>query len=176
MELPHAVPRMKTWKIDSVTDVQALWHEVREVRRRTEGRTPKEYERHYLGLHLLALANERRLSYPLIIEEGKSPDFLLEWSTGITTGLEVTRATDEKIQAWMTFVERAHPEGRARLASSPCGYLDGQMEEEWCGRVRETIEKKSSNYLGSNRLHFTICSFLTIPPPDPAITERFWPL
>jgi hypothetical protein len=118
-----------------------LWHDVREVPRRTQGRTTKQYERHYLGLYLLALADQGLLSYPLKVEEGESPDFFLEWESGETTGLEVTRATDEELQRWMTRAEKEHPEGSAMLAS-PCGYAGDQLEKQWCDLVRNAIEAK----------------------------------
>jgi len=132
---------MKAWEIQSTTDVRLLWDDVREVPRRTEGRTPKQYESHYLGLYLLALADHGLLSYPLIIEEGESPDFLLRWESGETTGLEVTRATDEEIQRWMTRAEKEYPEGCAVLAS-PLGYAGDQLEKQWCDSVRNAIEAK----------------------------------
>lgn len=145
---------MSKWKIRSISDVAEFWSKVREVPRRTEGRTHKQYERHYLGIYLLALADNKLLSYPLKIEEPdskgqgqKSPDFMLVWESGETTGLEVTRATDEELQRWMTRAEKEHPEGSA-IMDSPHGYAGDQLEQEWCGLVRRAIEKKVALFPG----------------------------
>jgi hypothetical protein len=62
-------------QIRSAADVQRLWLKVRDVPRRTEGRSKKQYERYYLGLYLLALVDRRILRYPLKVLEGDSPDF-----------------------------------------------------------------------------------------------------
>ncbi len=139
---------MKTWKFNSDKDVQTFWLGVREVPRRAEGRTTKQYERFYLGLYLLALADHGLLSYPIKGEEGERPDFMLTWKSGETTGLEISRATDEELQRWMTQAQKKRPEGSA-MRASPGGYAGDQIEEEWCALVRCVIKKKVamfSNY------------------------------
>jgi hypothetical protein len=125
----------------SPRDVRNFWLQVRDVPRRTEGRSHKQYERYYLGLYLLALADHGLLSYTLKVLEGDSPDFMLLWKSGETTGLEVTRATDEEIQAAMTRAEKEHPEGCAIMPFAP-GYAGDQLEAEWCVLARKAIEKK----------------------------------
>ena len=132
---------MKAWIFRSRADVQIFWLKVREVPRRTAGRTKKQYERYHLGLYLLALADHGFLSCPLQVEEGESPDFVLTRVSGDATGLEVTRATDEELQRWMTRTEKENPEGCAALVS-PLGYAGDQLEEEWCKVVRGMVEKK----------------------------------
>lgn len=136
-----------SWEFCSLDDVRRFWLRVRDVPRRTEGRTHKQYERYYLGLYLLALADHSLLSYPLNGEEGDSPDFMLTWKSGDTTGLEVTRATDEGLQRAMTRAERKHAEGSVMMAS-PLGYAGDQIEEEFCALVQEIVEKKIAKFPG----------------------------
>ena len=95
----NAFPRQSCWDFRSRDDIWRFWLWVREVPRRIEGRTPKQYERYYLGLYLLALANHRLLSYPLKVMEDERPDFVMTWKSGEATGLEVTRATDRSFNA-----------------------------------------------------------------------------
>jgi hypothetical protein len=135
------------WEFRSRDDVRRFWLRVREVPRRTDGRTTKQYERYYLGLYLLALADHESLSYPIEVVEGESPDFVLKWKGGEAAGLEVTRATDQQLQRWLNRSEKEHPNGRP-LISSPMGYAGDQLEEEWCGFVREAIDKKVAKLSG----------------------------
>ena len=135
----------ESWKLRSPDDVRRFWAKVRDVPRRTKRRTPKQYERYYLGLYLLALADHRLLSYPLKVSERESPDFMLGWESSETTGLEVTRATDEEIQAAMSRAAKKHPEGWA-LVASPLGYAGNQIEEEFCAVLRKCVEKKAAKF------------------------------
>jgi hypothetical protein len=130
-----------SWEFRSLDDIRRFWLSVRDVPRRTEGRSYKQYERYYLGLYLLALSDHSLLYYPLKTLEGDSPDFLLVRKSGETTGLEVTRATDEEFQASVTRAEKEHPEGYA-IVVSPLGYAGDQLEEESCRLFRKAIEKK----------------------------------
>lgn len=130
-----------SWEFRSLDDVRRFWLKVRDVPRRTEGRSHKQYERYYVARYLLALADHELLSYPFKVSEGDSPDFLLTWKSGETTGLEVTRATDEELQAAVTRAEKEHPEGYA-MAASPLGYAGDRLEEESCGLFRKAIDKK----------------------------------
>src|SRR6266446_2658519 len=63
----------------SLDDVRHFWLRVREVPRRTAGRTKKQYERYYVALYLLALADHQVFSYPLKVLEWERPDFMLTW-------------------------------------------------------------------------------------------------
>ncbi len=130
-----------SWEFRSLDDIRRFWLKVRDVPRRTEGRSHKQYERYYLGLYLLALGDHRQLAYPLKTLERDSPDFMLVWKSGETTGLEVTRATDEELQRAMTRAEKEHSEGSV-IMPSPFGYAGDQLEEESCGLFRKAIEKK----------------------------------
>jgi hypothetical protein len=122
-------------------DVASFWYQVREVPRRTDERTPKQYERYYLGIYLLALADHGSLPYPLKVLECESPDFILTWPSGEMTGLEVTRATDRTPQQWLSRTEKEHPEGAARMFS-PLDYAGDQLEKEWCDLARSAVENK----------------------------------
>ena len=48
--------------------------------------------------YLQALARSDRLAYPIRIEQGESPDFLLRWPGWLTTGLEVTSVTSPEVE------------------------------------------------------------------------------
>ena len=87
-------PASRAIEVRSAADVRTLWFKMRDVPRRTEGRSKKQYERYYLGLYLLALAEHRLLRFPLKVLEGESSDFVLVGKSGEETGLEITRATD----------------------------------------------------------------------------------
>jgi hypothetical protein len=137
----NAFPVQSCWDFSSRDDIWRFWLRVREVPRRIDGRTPKQYERYYLGLYLLALANHRLLSYPLKVMEDEGPDFMMTWKSGEATGLEVTRATDQDLQRWLTRAGKEHPE-RSAMIASPFGYAGDQLEQEWCSLVREAIKKK----------------------------------
>jgi hypothetical protein len=132
-------------QIRSARDARTFWLKVRDLPRRTEGRSPKEYERYYLRLYLLALAQRRILRYPLKVVEGDSPDFMLVGKSGQKTGLEVTRATDENLQTEISHAENEEPNGWAFLASLHGGVSD-ELEREWCALVREAVEKKRPKF------------------------------
>jgi len=117
--------------------VQSFWLAVREVPGRGQGRTTKQYERYYLALYLLALADHGLLSYPLKAEQGDSPDFILTCEAGERRRLEITRATDEELQRWMS----QSSIGSAAIASVQ-GYAGDQIEQEWCRTVRQAVAKK----------------------------------
>jgi len=134
-----ASPAPWRWEFLSRDDVFRFWLRVREVPKRIDGRTPKQYERYYLALYLLSLADHELLSYPVEVVEGESPDFMLTQKFSEMAGLEVTRATDRDLQRWLGRADNM--EGRT-LVPSPLGYAGDQLENEWCNFVREALEKK----------------------------------
>jgi hypothetical protein len=138
---PRAYPAERQWEFRSRDELVRFWAQVRNVPRRSNGRTPKQYESYYLGLYLQSLANHELLSYPIEVVEGESPDFMLTWKSGETTGLEITRATDQELQRWLTRGKKDDAKARATMASF-AGYAGDQVEHEWCSFVREAIEKK----------------------------------
>jgi hypothetical protein len=111
------------------------------VPRRSDGRTHKQYERYYLGIYLLALAEYDLLTYPLKVAEGESPDFILRCQSGATTGLEVTRATDQALQQWLSDSDKRHPENSTKIFS-PLGYAGDQLERKRCDSAWQAIENK----------------------------------
>ena len=142
------------WRIDSFDDVKRLWSGVRSVPGRTQGREHFHEERYYLGLYLLALGTHGQLPYPLQVEEGESPDFVLIWRSGEATGLEVTRATTQWLQRAMTEDESEYlcreaaaiasgetPEPVSRSLSDG-GWIGDEAEAEWCLLVRQAVERK----------------------------------
>jgi hypothetical protein len=139
--------RHGSWQFRSQDEVGRFWLNVRKVPRRTEGRTHKQYERYYLGLYLLALADHRLLKFPLEVREGDSPDFVFVHKSAEAVGLEVTRATDEGIQAAISHEERAHPGGSAMIVS-PHGYAGDELERQWCVFIRKAVEKKAAMLTG----------------------------
>jgi hypothetical protein len=101
------------WNFRSAADVNAFWKKFQRVPARKR-RTKRDEERYCLALYLLALATHRRLRYPLRIEEGESPDFMITWSLDTTTGIEITKATsmwegakDNRRGEWPVLVSRA---------------------------------------------------------------------
>lgn len=94
-------------------------------------RTKRDEERYCLALYLLALATHRKLRYPLRVEEGESPDFIVTWHTGKKTGLDVTKATNMWVQPettnadthrdWFASVQRAVESCLPKLSISKFG-------------------------------------------------------
>jgi hypothetical protein len=138
----------------SQDDVASFWYEVREVPGRTDGRTPKQYERYYLGIYLLALAEHDLLPYRLKVLECESPDFMLTWPSGEMTGLEVTRATDQTLQQWLSRTEREHPKGAAKMFS-PLGYAFATLAHA------RNLSSPGSSKLEASGSGFSISSPLT---------------
>jgi len=142
------------WTFRRRSDVERFWREVRDVPRRGNGRKHHHEERYSLGLYLLALASQEMLTYPLRVEQGESPDFMLTWRSGETTGLEVTRATEPSLQRAMTAADREFTRREAEAAKSGgepepgailpslLGYANDEPERLFCWLIGECIEKK----------------------------------
>ena len=129
-----------SWTFRRRSDVQRFWREVHDVPRRTNGRKHCHEERFCLGLYLLALATHDLLTYPLHVEQGESPDFMLTWRSGEITGIEVTRATERWLQRKMTEMDReAEP---SELLLSPSGWVNDEPERLFCWLVGKSVENK----------------------------------
>jgi hypothetical protein len=150
--MASVVPR--AWTIQSFDDVKRLWFSVRSVPMRPQGREHFHEERHYLGLYLLALGTYRLLGYPFQVEKGESPDFMVTWSSGEVTGLEITRATTQRMQRARTEDQREYlrreaaakasgksPEPVSRLLSRG-GLIGDKAENDWCSLFQEATETK----------------------------------
>jgi hypothetical protein len=145
--------RVVRWNFGSSDDVKEFWKKFQRVPARRR-RTKRDEERYCLALYLLALATYRKLKYPLRIEESESPDFMIAWSSGKTTGLEVTKATDMWMQREMTKMEVEY-ERRESAAKAPGeepepvslmlsnhGWAGNQAEVEWLSLIRDAVERK----------------------------------
>jgi hypothetical protein len=115
--------RAVRWSFRSVDDVREFWKKFQRVPARRR-RSKRDEERYCLALYLLALATYRKLKYPLRIEEGESPDFLIAWSSAKSTGLDVIKATEIWVQREMT---------------------NGEARPDWFANVRRAITLASSD-------------------------------
>ncbi len=143
-----------SWTFRGRSDVERFWREVRAVPRRGNGRKHHHEERYCLGLYLLALATHEMLTYPLHVEGGESPDFMLTWSSGETTGLEVARATQPSFQQLLSEIDHEYGRREANAAArgnepepvsvllSDNGLAGDQVELESCSLLRQAIERK----------------------------------
>src|SRR4029077_1445475 len=95
-----------SWEFRSLNDIERFWTEVRTVPMRAECRKHYHEEQYAAALYLLLLGRHGVLSYPLRLDEGESPDFMLGWPSGETSGLEVTRATTAPFQHVMTELDQ----------------------------------------------------------------------
>jgi len=185
------------WEFQSGHDVTRFWEQHRLVPRRANGRKHHNEERFYLGLYLLALAGNELLSYPFSIEQCKehdSPDFMFTWRSGETTGLEVTRATEELFQREVTLAERMYrnsetkasgeapgdilpvPGSSSNVVDEPAhqerGYAGVDApEQELCRLVLGAIEKKlsklrSNNYLPASDYELLVFEHTPLPAID----------
>ncbi len=145
------------WEFRSAQDVSRFWESVCTVPSRIDGRKHHDEERFCLGLYLRALAIHELLHFPFSVEQSEehsSPDFILRWPSGESTGLEVTRATQESHQKAMTEGEREYRrrtvEARAsgiprKPVSIPLdqhGWLEGEAKAKWCSLFQTAIEEK----------------------------------
>jgi hypothetical protein len=147
--------RKVRWNFRSADEVNAFWKRFQRVPARKR-RTKRDEERYCLALYLLALATHRKLKYSLRIGEGESPDFTITWSSGKTTGLEVTKATEMWVQREMTHMEveferrksaakavGAEPEPVSLMLSGH-GWAGDQAEFEWLSFIKEAVTRKLS--------------------------------
>jgi hypothetical protein len=145
--------RAVRWNFRFPDDVKEFWKKFQRVPARRR-RTKRDEERYCLALYFLALATHRKLKYPIRIEEGESPDFIVTWHTGKKTGLEVTKATEPWVQRAMTNAEaeyqrrqvaaggsgeEAQPVG---IMLSQRGWVGDEAESEWLSFIRRAIERK----------------------------------
>jgi hypothetical protein len=172
--------RTTQWHFHSADDVKKFWKKFQRVPARLR-RTKRDEERYCLALYLFALATYRKLRYPLRIEEGESPDFLITKSSGKTTGLEVTKATNMWVQREMTLLEREFEKRKRAAASSgdqprplgimlsQRGWVGDEAERDWLSFVRAAVEKKLSkidDFLPATRQELLIYDDTPLPAID----------
>jgi hypothetical protein len=166
--------------IHSIKDVQALWLKVREVPRRTEGRSHRHEEEYCLGIYLSALGRHGLLDYPFTVRRSESPDFILTEKSSAVVGLEVTRATEQWLQREMTSADREFR--RRELEAKTSGKdpepviivlselgLGDEAEGQWCGLMRRAIEgkiAKLSKFASATRHDLLIADDTPLPMVD----------
>jgi hypothetical protein len=103
-----ATPPKKAWQI-SAQDRTGLFSEFGEygisVPDRTQPKDPFAEELYCLRRFLFPLAESGRLEFPITVTKGESPDFRLS-RAGMTTGLEVRKATAAEFEADLTRLAR----------------------------------------------------------------------
>lgn len=111
------------------------------------------------------------LNFPIKVEQGESPDFMLTWPSGERAGLEVTRATTEDLQKTLTEMDKEflRCEAKAKaagievlplpadegvilmpravaepmcIAQEPLGLMGNECEPRWCGQVLKAVRRK----------------------------------
>ncbi len=102
--------------------------------------TQDEKELYNLRQYLQTLATNGLLQFPLIVEKGERPDFLLKISDADPWGLEITEATTQAWQKKLTRLagdtEHLHPLGRdCRLGVGP--------EFQTCAAVLRAMRRKA---------------------------------
>ncbi|HLI78743.1 MAG TPA: hypothetical protein VKV03_02105 [Candidatus Binataceae bacterium] len=172
--------RVVRWNFRSSDDLKEFWKKFQRVPARKH-RTKRDEERYCLALYLLALATYRKLKYPLRIEEGESPDFMMTWSSGKTTGLEVTKATNMWVQREMTLAELEFEKRKLATAASggqprpvgimlsQRGWVGDEAEREWLSFVRAAVENKISkfdNFRPASRQELLIYDDTPLPAID----------
>jgi len=152
--------RESRWELRSAEDVHRFWEQHRSVPGRIDGRKHHHEERYCLALYLLALSDHEFLTYPVCVTEGESPDFMLTWASGQSTGLEVTRATENWLQREMTQSEKEY--SRRELEAAVCGrapepvdiplsvygWSRDEAETQWRALFRRALEKKVKLFPG----------------------------
>ena len=142
-----------SWEFRSLSDIERLWTEVRTVPMRAECRKHYHEEQYAAALYLLLLGRYRVLSYPFRLDEGESPDFMLGWPSGETSGLEVTRATTGLFQQVMTeldqeFIRREKEATVKGTGPEPVAVVDWNLPPEdervrrWYEQVLEAVRRK----------------------------------
>jgi hypothetical protein len=140
----------KRWTFRRREEIDQFWRSVRNVPARRR-RSKRDEERFYLGLYLLALATHEIVTYPVIVEEDESPDFILSFAGCESIGVEATKATTQQTQISLTEIEDEYQ--RARAASNgepePVGRLvsfeglaGDSVEKNWVKQIRDAIERK----------------------------------
>lgn len=157
----------KTWILSNWPEVGDVVNDL--MRITSLPKNGEAHEAHSLSLFLVAGILTSKLSLPIKVTRGKkgdSPDFVLEiGADGLWVGIEHTRATTEKYESDLDFLDKNYPEGSIleadyyspkrslpkkskkamRKPGEPLtgeGWGDFGMEEDWVNAVLEAIKKK----------------------------------
>jgi hypothetical protein len=134
-------------------DVERFRAEVRAIPMRAQGGTHPDEDRYAAGLYLLWLGRHGLLSYPFGLDQGESPDFMLTWQSGETSGLEVTRATTGAFQKVMSELDRESirrdKEAKAKGVEPDVASVDWDISSDsdervhkWCDQMLQAIRRK----------------------------------
>jgi hypothetical protein len=132
--------RIVRWHFRTADDVKDFWKKFQRVPARKR-RTKRDEERYCLGLYLLALATHRKLKYPLRIEEGESPDFIITWSSRKSANLEIIKASEMWVESEVA---------------------NGNGKPDWFASVRRAIESRTE-YLAGERRDFLVYEDTPVP-------------
>jgi hypothetical protein len=127
-------------RFDSLADIRRFWIRVGKVGSRRNREKARREERYCLALYMLARATNNLIEYPISVEEGQSPDFMVSEGAGDTFGLEVTQATTPEHEERLTHAEKS---GASVLDLGPeAGWLEGQRESLWIERMKCAVMQK----------------------------------
>lgn len=103
-------------------------------------RSHDQKEFYNLRQYLPTLAANGHLQFPVTLEKGESPDFLLTNSVSKTWGLEITEATTQALQRELTITEgdesSVRPLGRD-------GSAGNSAERETCAAILRAMRRKA---------------------------------
>jgi len=114
-------------------------------RRGPNRRTQDQMEFFNLRQFLTTLAADGQFEFPLTIEKGQSPDFMLAHGGGERWGLEVTEATTKGWQRELTETERNEECSEATLVSlgRGDGWVGDSAERETCAAILRAMRRKA---------------------------------
>jgi len=121
-------------RFDSLADIRKFWIRVGKVGTRRDREKTRREERYCLALYMLARATNSLIEYPISVEEGQRPDFMVSEGAGDTFGLEVTRATTREHEERLTHDEESRTS--VLKLGSEAGWLEGQRESLWIERMK----------------------------------------
>ncbi len=137
------LPKMELTTFDSAEHLLDYFRSVGEMvgpRKGPSKRTHDQKELYNLRQYLPTLAANGHLRFPLTVEKGESPDFLLTDGVSKKWGLEVTEATTQEWQREMTVTEgdetSLQPLGRD-------GWAGNSAERETCAAILRAMRRKA---------------------------------
>lgn len=104
-------------------------------------RTHDQKELYNLRQYLPTLAANNHLQFPLTVEKGESPDFILTDGVSTKWGLEVTEATTQEFQRELTTTEG--DETTLQLLGRD-GWAGNSAERETCAAILRAMRRKAN--------------------------------
>ena len=96
-----------------------------------------------LRQYLTTLAANGQLDFPLTVEKGESPDFMLAHGGGEPRGLEVTEATTKSWQRELTETEGNEECSKATLGRGD-GWVGDSAERQTCAAILRAMRRKAT--------------------------------